>query len=408
MITRIVSVWAPALGPAERLSWCQRFGPWVAPDDGEGAWIEASGSCHLFGGEAGLLAAVAAGLGAGGRVAMAGTPGAAWAAARFMADPIVLIPDGAIRQMLGSLPPEALRISPETALALRRFGLRGIAAVAALPRGPLVRRFGAGLARRLDQMFGAAPEPLAFAPPRPSLSVRRRFAQPVGRPEDIEAGLDRLLAVLTPRLEAERLGVRALELRLTDACGTHFSRPLATARPTRDPVHLARLFRDGWREIAVSGGIEAMELRVTAADPLGPRQTAFGEASPDDDLARLYDRLARRNLHPYRPAGWPSWLPERAWIRAGRPGALASGRPRPVVMFARPRPAEVVEEGGAPVRLDGLALTEVEGPERLAAEWWRKPGLDRDYWRVEEVGGRRWWLFRQGEPGRWFRHGVFS
>ena len=63
-----------------------------------------------------------------------------------------------------------------------------------------------------------------------------------------------------------------------------------------------------------------------------------------------------------------------------------------------------------------------EGPERIAAEWWRrgqghepgKGGLTRDYYRVEDVRGRRFWVFRHGLYGveqtspDWYVHGVFA
>jgi hypothetical protein len=60
-------------------------------------------------------------------------------------------------------------------------------------------------------------------------------------------------------------------------------------------------------------------------------------------------------------------------------------------------------------------VVRAEGPERIAPEWWR-PGTDgvtRDYYRVEDAQGRRFWIFRAGlygeggEPG-WFLHGLFA
>ena len=60
-----------------------------------------------------------------------------------------------------------------------------------------------------------------------------------------------------------------------------------------------------------------------------------------------------------------------------------------------------------------------EGPERIAAEWWRKPWSEneidrvRDYYQVEDDAGRRFWLFRTGlygaeRPTRWWLHGLFA
>jgi protein ImuB len=48
----------------------------------------------------------------------------------------------------------------------------------------------------------------------------------------------------------------------------------------------------------------------------------------------------------------------------------------------------------------------MEGPERITPEWWRKgKGAARDYYRIEDRAGRRYWLFR--EEARWFLHGLF-
>ena len=60
-------------------------------------------------------------------------------------------------------------------------------------------------------------------------------------------------------------------------------------------------------------------------------------------------------------------------------------------------------------------IVHAEGPERIAPEWWRKQlgAPTRDYYRVEDEAGRRFWLFRAGlydretpKPG-WYVHGVF-
>ena len=59
-------------------------------------------------------------------------------------------------------------------------------------------------------------------------------------------------------------------------------------------------------------------------------------------------------------------------------------------------------------------IARAEGPERIAAEWWRDDELTRDYFRVEDAEGHRFWLFREGLYGRettaprWYLHGVFA
>jgi protein ImuB len=62
------------------------------------------------------------------------------------------------------------------------------------------------------------------------------------------------------------------------------------------------------------------------------------------------------------------------------------------------------------------AVAHVEGPERIALDWWRDEqgrALTRDYFRVESREGMRVWLYREGgftgsAPTRWFLHGVFA
>ena len=95
---------------------------------------------------------------------------------------------------------------------------------------------------------------------------------------------------------------------------------------------------------------------------------------------------------------------------------------RPFHLFDPPQPIEVIAEvpDGPPHqfrwRRATHAVRRYEGPERIAAEWWRRRdngGLTRDYYRVEDVHGRRYWLFRHGlydekpDP-RWYIHGVFA
>ena len=62
-------------------------------------------------------------------------------------------------------------------------------------------------------------------------------------------------------------------------------------------------------------------------------------------------------------------------------------------------------------------IARVEGPERIAPEWWRVPSSARlrDYYRVEDGAGRRYWIYREGLVGdgrgglpNWFIHGLFG
>jgi protein ImuB len=116
-------------------------------------------------------------------------------------------------------------------------------------------------------------------------------------------------------------------------------------------------------------------------------------------------------------------------IEAGNPirwESPQSGEPplRPIHLFDPPQSIEVLAEvPDGPPRLfrwrrNQHEVARFEGPERIAPEWWKLPpdrqGVTRDYYRVEDVRGRRFWIFRHGLYGRerehpdWYLHGLFA
>ena len=135
-------------------------------------------------------------------------------------------------------------------------------------------------------------------------------------------------------------------------------------------------------------------------------------------------RLAPRDSHQPEQAAFSFPAAEP---RATPPWpAPAPGEPplRPLSLFDPPEPVEVIAEvpDGPPRRFrwrgqsHDVALS--EGPERIAAPWWLgdpdAPPPPRDYYRVEDMAGRRFWLFRHGlygaatAPPRWWMHGLFA
>jgi protein ImuB len=143
---------------------------------------------------------------------------------------------------------------------------------------------------------------------------------------------------------------------------------------------------------------------------------------------RLTNRLGEGAV--WRAEAFPSHAPERAVRRRpplSPPGGpdWRSGLPRPVRLFARPEPIEVIAPvpDDPPVQFHWRGqrhrVRRAEGPERLAQEWWRRPfetadpSRTRDYYQVEDEAGARFWLFRAGlydpeNPPRWWLHGLFG
>ena len=142
--------------------WATRYtptaSPWNAENGADGFFLDIEGAAHLFGGEEKLLADIAARLhknfGLPARLAVADTPGAAWALSRFHDKPCTTLASGGEAAALSPLPVEALRLSPETCAALRRLGFKTIGALLDKPRAPFAARFPAELLRRIDQALG--------------------------------------------------------------------------------------------------------------------------------------------------------------------------------------------------------------------------------------------------------------
>ncbi len=414
--------------------WAQRWCPWTVADrtaDGHGLILDTTGADHLWGGEAAMLAGIEAGLstlGFSARLALAPTWGAAWALARF--GPVRAIWRG--EPDLAGLPVAALRLGADTVLLLNRLGLKTIGALAAVPRLSLARRFlRAELADnpllRLDQVTGHLPEPVspAFAPP--AFRADARLAEPIFDPTHHLPGL---CEALSAQLAAQDQGARRVRLTVYRTDGEVSRIEVATAAPSRDADHLAFLFRDRLERIDPGFGFDLISLEGTVTERLGKAQTTLaGERDEALDLSRLVDRLTVRfgATAIARPLPRASHIPERAERRAA---PLAPLPEDPAPQADRPLrlldPAEEIRvlyavPEGPPAQFQWRRrthrVTRYQGPERIAPEWWCDlPGTRlRDYFRIEDETGRRFWLYREGlhDDGRggtprWFLHGMFA
>lgn len=452
-------------------AWCGRYTPWTAADGesgdaapgGAGVWLDIGGCAHLHGGEEALLADLVErlnGYGLAVVAAVADTAGAAWAVARFSGAtasmPLRVIPPGETEAALTPLPVAGLRLPEMVVDGLRAVGLRRIGDLIALPRAPLAARFGKILPRRLDQAIGAAGEPISPHLPVPAMLGRLAFAEPIGRGEDIAAACRHLLDELCDRLGQAHQGARRLELRLCRTDASAVSIGVGTSRPQRDPRHLERLFAEKLAGVDAGFGVDAMILGAVVVEPLAPAQTAmsFGREPKPDGVARLVDSLANRlgAERVVRLRQRASHLPERACAEVpalGGGGGTAAARakssriepapldersrqPRPLHLLPWPEPIDVIAPvpDGPPAmfrwRRRPHRIAAAEGPERIGDEWWRRNGgrapartlsdggaTSRDYYRIEDADGLRFWIYREGAyhpdtPPRWFLHGRFA
>jgi protein ImuB len=501
--------------------WATRYTPSVAPFDEEngadGFFLDITGAASLFGGEEKLIADLSHRLerfGLSPRLAVADTPGMAWALSRFHPSPRFILPSADANapesqalesqtlenKALADLPIGALRLAPATRKTLRRLGFKRIGALIDAPRAPFAARFEAELLRRLDQALGRVPEPLVFLAPPPVYRKIIHLIEPIFTQDAIIALAKRLMRGLIFSLRRDGVGARQLRLTLYRVDGEVFGLDLGLALPTRDFEHVARLIalkleRLGSQEpmpsrgkpmrsgkdrgfpqaprkagkalpeaIDSGFGFEAVSLDITLAERMDSRQSGLAELSDDSDRAAscaalidgLRQRLGPRSVRRLEPV--ESHLPEKAEIcrvetcqiatcqtetcqtetcqtetcqtetcRAAADASFSWPRPastrlRPPLLLRRAEPAQVLAlmPEGAPRRfrwrgeMHGVALA--QGPERIAAEWWRErePQPTRDYYLVENEEGRRFWLYREGLYGRetasprWFVHGFFA
>ncbi len=434
--------------------WGERWSPAVTvdPSDGglEGLFLDLTGATHLFGGEDRAIARIEQRLAEAGiraRAAMAPSPGAAWALARY-GTATRIATDADVREALAPLPVESLRITDAALKQTKRFGLRRIGDLYPMPRAGLARRFrdgaGVGLVRRLDQAVGAANEALIPTRAPPRYRGWEAYADPLTDTAGIEARLPGLAESLARSMEEDGQGARALTLTAFRVDGRTSAVSVRMGRALRDVSIWMRLFREtGIERIDPGFGIDALMLTADLTEPVVALQVVMGEEQQTrhaEGLAALIDRLSARlgegAVRVADPFG--SWLPERAerWRPAlAKPppkeeGAGDPQRARPLMLLDPPEPVETTADlpDGTPAQFTWRRVlrkvTRADGPERLSPEWWRprpdgRLSRTRDYYRIEDDQGLRYWLFREGLYGSeytgakderapsWWMHGIF-
>lgn len=446
--------------------WAQAWGPWSALDPPDGVLVDVTAVAHLFGGERRLLADVERAFAKrhlAARAAIAPTAGAAWALAHYGPRASILSPPplgegdhpqgggGGLAEdcrQLSDLPVAALRLDQDVLTVLRRLGLKRLGDLADITRGAinkseaqardaLHRRFrgrkspSANPLIRLDQLLGRVPEPLLPIVPEVTPLVQRRLMEPLRHRSLLDQVLQDLAQDMARELEGLGQGARRLELGMWRVDGEVIVRRLELASATRDPAHITRLFAEKLEGIEAGFGIETVRLRASWAEPLAATQSDVEEAAArhGTSLSACIDRLTVR-LGPHavrRPVAHASHLPERAqiWqaplapIRATNAPAISHKRPIKLLDRAEKIAVLYASPDGYPQRFRWRGqvheVARVEGPERIAPEWWRERSTARlrDYYAIEDETGARYWIYRSGITGDgrggvpdWFLHGL--
>jgi len=417
--------------------WCRRFAPIVAieaspqPDaHPECLHVDVTHTADFFGGEERLARTAAWTLAARGmhaRVAIADTPGAAWAAAHFThllaggglhtASPeavrsrdarrrprrwaVVPRAPAAMPPTMAHLPVAALRLDDHTRAALGEIGIVSIGDVLRLPRKSLASRFGPLLVRRLAECVGTQAEPLqppaAAALPQAAHDFELPFSLRDGGEERLVAILERLVSRCVSDVAAQGKGVTALQVRLDPGQSGDFAGrstaptvvDVGVFRPSASAKHLVELVRLRLPRLRLPGEIESVAVEVVSVAAADCRQRVLfsGIGAADDavlETAMLLDRLAGRlgRGAVFEPQPVADAQPEHAWVaapagamprgvaqRGGGHGIApmrfaAAGR-RPLWMLPRPVRLETVSV----VPVSGGRLSITDGGPPLRFHW---------------------------------------
>ena len=422
--------------------------------------LDITGVSHLFGGEAAMLDRLVSRLRALGfatQGAIASTIGAAWAMAHFA--PGRIVPAGREAEALRPLPIAALRLEPAQADKLIQLGLKRIHQLFQRDRKSMQARFGVSFLLRFDQALGWMEEKLDPRLPVADRFAEHRFAEPIGLIDDVLMCTHDLAVKLSSRLEQEGTGAQSFHLYLYRVDHKVMTLSVNAARATRDAHHIARLFAHRAERLGADYdagfGIDMIRLGASSISPLAPTQTgAFGVDTGSQSLDRLYDVMSSRlgALAVVRAKPVNSYIPERAVVLEPAIATSPAGPavppltvPRPMRLLPHPEPITVIAEipDAPPVAMTwrrvNYRFVKASGPERIGDEWHRtgqklqltegsieaasadksrtlyfeEGRTTRDYYVVEDDGGRRFWLFRLGlfgvaETPRWFLQGFFA
>jgi protein ImuB len=335
-----------------------------------------------------------------------------------------IVADGAEAEAVKPLPVFTLGAADAITRGMRRAGLKTIGDVASRARVEITARFGAEFTTRLEQALGESDAPISPRKPLPDYIVEKRFPEPVATDGVIAATLSSLASMLVRAMDKQGKGARRLEASFFRTDGAVRSIMVETGQAVTKVAVIERLFRERLDAIAdpldPGFGFDLIRLSAGRTEIVVQQQRDLdANVHDNDEVAALIDRIAARigarRVVVHLPVD--THIPERAMATAPAQHQLIvasqavwpariEGEPplRPLRLFEHPELIKVIAgvPDGPPAqfrwRRATHAVVRAEGPERVAMEWWRAQGelLTRDYFRVEDEAGLRFWLYRDG------------
>lgn len=413
------------------------FTPTVALDEPNGLALDITGCAHLFDGEEKLTMRLEKTLNSVGvttcRMAVAETPDMARALARFaLQTPVFATDDFKVH----TLPVAALECSAADTLALKRAGLKTISDIAERPSVLFTARFSQAFTTKLARLLGEENPHITPLKSPPVFSAEYRCAEPVTSLGYVEIVLAKLAENISQQLSLRDQGGRLFESVFVRTDGMVRRLRFETSEPTRNSAMLMRLHHDRLEALAdpleCGCGFDLVRFEVLRSEPYAAHQIALdAHQQEDEQVGQLIDRLSAKfgRNRVLRLRAEDTHIPERAQCLVAASAdapptskssfkSMEEGGNRPFLLYSNPLPIEVGvncddELGCFRWRRVMHKIARIDGPERISDEWWRKPSGHgaRDYYRVECMEGRRFWVFRthvtSNAKSRWFLHGLF-
>jgi protein ImuB len=411
--------------------WFIRYSPIVVADQPDTIIINASGCCHLWGGETSYLKHIWQRMNAEQyqvKIAIADSTLAA-KAITLHGHSLSVVPANQTEQVVQSLPLSALGLSEEIVLKLHEWGFRTIGSITAIPAGILSRRLGPTIKIQLDKMFGAREEFVKPVQETVTWIERLPCLEPISHLAGIQIAIDRLITGLIGQLKRKGLAAQKIILKSYRLDGKIGIVSESFSLPTIDIVHMRKILFLKLEKISPGPGIELFSLEATEVAPYQPVQLSFWQTESEDlkdkKLLQFLDSVTANIgtdcLSRFLPAAhhWP----ERSFRKATHFNdesklCWQTSLQRPVYLLKTPALIQVT----APVpdyppmlfryKNKLHKIIKADGPERIEQEWWINEGLHRDYYFVEDDAGCRYWLFRSGHytedrKEKWYLHGFF-
>ena len=439
--------------------WCHQFSPLVSIDFTpfrECIFVDVTGCQKMFSGISQLVTKLLTALYSRHycvRAALAPGISAAWAFANFGklsqtingSDQICwdVIPRQEQRYRLRALPIQALRLSGKHIQILNELGIFSLEQLESLSRENLVSHFGSQILKRWNQISGTIPEVFVPETFSTSFQVHKVLDLPVNDLNTLLPVLESSLEILIALLAEYHRGIQQLQCRFfhenTPSC--FFSIGLIT--PTLLKQKVMELLSLRLNDLEISDPVTAVHLQATQTTRLRHYQTTLFENTSAllsrKHLSTLIDQLNQRlgpervlqtswtpNPAPehttcYTPVLNHSWHSDRAFSAPNPNLAHPShscATHRPLRLCPHPLPITIIESGtgGTPLCIeinDQIhTLTHQWGPERIETCDWRNrhspSQIQRDYYRVENMRGHRFWIFHCRKNTNWFLHGWFD